>query len=180
MATKHLITVDEFAQMATADYEAYELVDGELIPLPSPTPLHGMILCRIAQLIQNYFDRNSIGGVIAETDCRVIGDVVRRPDLSIFLGERWQQLDLKTVPVPTAPDIAVEVYSPSEYVIDATRKVREYLNSGSQEVWLLDSENLELQVRTKAGIRILDAGDVLETPLLPGFSAGVSMLLAGR
>ena len=52
MATKHPMTVDEFARMETADNEAYELVDGELIPLPRPTPLHGMILCRIAQLIQ--------------------------------------------------------------------------------------------------------------------------------
>jgi Uma2 family endonuclease len=180
MATKHLITVDEFARMETAEDEAYELVDGELIPLPSPTPLHGMIRDRLVQLIRNYFDRNPIGGAISETDCRVIGNVVRRPDLSIFLGERWLQLDLKTIPVPTAPDIAVEVYSPAEYVIDPTRKVREYLNSGSQEVWLFDSENLELQVRTSAGIRILYAGDALESPLLPGFSAAVAMLLAGR
>jgi Uma2 family endonuclease len=133
MATKHLITVEEFSQMETADNEWYELVDGELIPLPSPTPLHGIIRDRIARLIGNYFDRNPIGGAIAETDCRVIGETVRRPDLSIFLADRWQQLDLKTVPVPSAPDIAVEVCSPCEHVIDVTRKVREYLASGAQE-----------------------------------------------
>lgn len=180
MATKQLISVEEFAQMETADTEAYELVDGELIPLPSATPLHGMIRGFLEHLIRNYFERNPIGGVIAETDCRVIGGGVRRPDLSIFLGERWQQLDLRTVPVLSAPDIAVEVYSPSEQVIEATRKVREYLSSGSQEVWLLDYENRELQVRTKAGIRVLNEDEVLETPLLPGFSLAVSMLLAGR
>jgi Uma2 family endonuclease len=179
MATK-LITVEEFARMETADNEAYELVDGELIPLPGPTPWHARIRDRLVQLIRNYFDRNPIGGAISETDCRVTGNVVRRPDLSIFLGERWLQLDLKTIPVPSAPDIAVEVYSPAEYVIDATRKVREYLNSGSQEVWLLDSENLELQVRTKAAIRVLNTGDVLESLLLPGFSIAVAALLAGR
>jgi len=180
MATKHLITVDEFARMQTADDEAYELVDGELIRLPSATPLHAEIRGRLEYRIRSYFDRHPIGGAIAETDCRVIGEVVRRPDLSIFLAERWQKLDLNAVPVAGAPDIAVEVYSPSEPASDVTRKAREYLQSGSQEVWLLDSENLELQVRTKAGIRVLDAGDALATPLLPGFSAGVSSLLAGR
>ena len=58
----------------------------------------------VARLVGNYFERNPIGGVIAETGCRVTGNVVRRPDLSIFLGERWQQLDLRTVPVASAPD----------------------------------------------------------------------------
>jgi hypothetical protein len=38
MATKALMTVEQFANMKTADNEAYELVDGELIPLPGATP----------------------------------------------------------------------------------------------------------------------------------------------
>ena len=40
MSTKTLITVEEFAAMKTADTEQYELVNGELVPLSSPTPKH--------------------------------------------------------------------------------------------------------------------------------------------
>ncbi|MFN0104212.1 MAG: Uma2 family endonuclease [Bryobacteraceae bacterium] len=174
------MTVEEFVQMNPVSDETYELVDGELISLPSPTPLHGIIRDRSVQLIWNYFDRNPIGGAIGETDCRIASDTVRRPDLSIFLGEHWQQLDLKKVPAPFAPDIAMEVVSPSEHVVDVNRKVRDYLVAGSIEVWLLDPENGELHVRTKAGIRLLQGSDTLESPLLPGFSIAVATLLAGR
>lgn len=174
------MTVEEFVQMTTPETEAYELVDGELFLLPRPTPLHAMILSRLVQSVWNYFDSTSVGAAISTTDCRISDNNVRRPDLSIFLGERWKQLDLKKVPVPFAPDIAVEVFSPSEHVIDVNRKVRDYLGAGSQEVWLLDPENGELHVRTKGSIRILEGADTLESALLPGFSVAVETLLAGR
>ena len=180
MSTKTLITAEEFAHMETAENESYELVDGELIPLPSAIPLHGLIRDKLVYLVRNYFDKNLIGGAVSGTDCRITSDTVRKPDLSVFLAERWQQLDLYSVPVPFAPDIAVEVLSPSEHAMDVTRKVRDYLSAGSKEVWLLDHDNGELQIRTKSGIRLLEGNDALTSPLLPGFSVSVADLLAGR
>ena len=180
MATGALLTVEQFVEMNVADDQSYELVDGELVPLPSATPLHSIIQGRMIQLLRNYFDRNPIGGVLGDTDCRVGEGTVRKPDLALFSGERWQHLDLKKVPVPYAPDIAVEVLSPSEHALDVNRKVRDYLGAGSQEVWLLDPENGELHVRTKPGIRILQQSDTLESALLPGFSVAAGSLLAGR
>jgi Uma2 family endonuclease len=178
MATEALMTVEEFARMETADTEAYELVDGELVPLSSATPLHNIVRDRLIQLIRNYFDRQTIGGAMSETDCQIGEDTVRKPDFSIFLGERWKKIDLKKAPVPFAPDIAVEVLSPSEHAIDINRKIKDYLSAGSQEVWLLDVENVELQIRTKAGIRLFEGSSALESALLPGFSVAVATLLA--
>ena len=180
MATKALLTAEEFAQMTTAENEDYELVDGELIPLSSPTALHNRIRSRIDRYVESYFDKNPIGGSTCETDCRLTNDTVRRPDLSIFIGDEWEQLDLNRVPLPLAPAIAVEVLSPSEQIGDVNRKIRDYLGAGSKEVWLLDHANGELHVRTKAGIRVLQGSDVLDSPLLPGFAVIVADLLAGR
>ena len=179
MATAALMTADEFAQMSTAEAEDYELVEGELIALPSGNPLHAEIRGRTERLIRNYFERNPIGRVLGEIDCRIADDTVRRPDVSVFLGDRLKQIDPNKVPVPFAPDIAVEVLSPSESAVDVHRKVLNYLAAGSQEVWLLDHANAELFIRTSSGIRLLSAGDALESPLLPGFSAAVADLLAG-
>ena len=179
MATIPLITAEAFAHMNTAENEDYELVDGELIPLSSAIPLHNMIRDKAVQLVRNYFDRNSIGGAAAETDCRINSDTVRKPDLSIFIGEDWMRLDRKRIPVPFAPTIAVEVLSPSEHTVDLNRKVRDYLAAGSKEVWLLDHENGELHVRTKKEIRVLVVEDSLDSPLLPGFTANVGNLLSG-
>ena len=180
MATKALMTAEEFAQMNTAENEDYELVDGELIPLSSPTPRHNRIRSRIDRYIESYFDKNPIGGSTCETDCRISSDTVRKPDLSIFIGDEWEQFDLDRIPVPIAPAIAVEVLSPSEHIMDVNRKVRDYLGAGSKEVWLLDHANGELHVRTKAGVRVLQGSDLLDSPLLPGFSVNVAQLLAGR
>ena len=81
------------------------------------------------------------------------------------------------IPVPFAPDIAVEVLSASEIAVDVRRKVLDCLRAGSQEVWLLDHANGEILVHTSHGIRVLQAADVLESPLLPGFSVPVTDLV---
>ena len=179
MATKTLMTVEEFAQISAPETEDYELVEGELSPLPSATPTHGLICENVSLLIGTYFLENRIGKVLSEVDCRVADDTVRRPDRSIFLAARLAQIDPKTVPIPFAPDIAVEVLSHSEMAIDVNRKIREYLGSGSKEVWILDHENGEVFVHTNNGIRLLVGNDALKSPLLPGFAALVNDLLAG-
>jgi Uma2 family endonuclease len=70
------------------------------------------------------------------------------------------------------------VLSPSEGAIDLRHKVRDYLRGGSREVWLLDHSNGEVQVNTSSGIRVLEASDVLDSPLLPGFGVKVADLIA--
>ena len=179
MSTKTLMTVEEFAQITSPETEDFELVDGELIPLSSGTYLHAVIRGRTEHLILGYLERNPIGGVASEIDCRLSENTVRRPDVSIFLSDLFHQADLQKVPLPFAPDIAVEVLSPSESMTAVNRKVLEYLAAGSREVWLLDYDNGEVFIQTNSGIRLLRGTDAVETPLLPGFSVVVNVLLAG-
>jgi Uma2 family endonuclease len=180
MATATLMTVEEFARMSTPETEDYELVEGVLVPLPSANPMHAHVRDRLVQLLWNYFDQRPTGVVLGEVDCRIGSDTVRRPDLAIFLAGRLDGVDRKKVPMPFAPDIAVEVLSPSETALDANRKVLEYLAAGSREVWQFDHENGEIFIRTEAGIRLLHGADaVLDSPLLPGFSAPLTRVLAG-
>ena len=180
MSTKTLMTVEDFAQMNTPETEDYELVEGELVPLASGNPIHAFIRGRFEHRLWNYFEHSPIGVVLAEVDCRINDELVRRPDLSIFLVDRLNGLDRRKIPLPFPPDIAVAVLSPSENVIEVHRKALEYLKGGSQEVWQLDHENGEVFVQTDSGIRLLRGAEaVLETPLLPGFSVSVTTLLAG-
>lgn len=177
MSTKALMTAEQFGQMITADTEDYELVEGELIPLSSGTLRHNKIRDLVLILLWTYFKGNPIGEAVSENDCRITDDTVRRPDVSIFLGEILKDVDPDKIPVPFAPDIAVEVLSPSESAVNVRRRVRDYLRVGGQEVWLLDHANGEVLVHTSAGIRVLQGTDVLESPLLPGFSAAVADLV---
>ena len=177
MSTKTLMTVAEFAQLNLEDTEDFELVEGELMPLSSATPLHARICGRLIRELGSYFDRQHLGEALGDVDCQLSSNTVRRPDVAVFLSERLRQIDLKRIPIPFPPDIAVEVLSPSELAVHVNRKALEYLRSGSQEVWLLDPENGEVFVQTDAGMRLLRGSDLIDSPLLPGFTAKVSDLL---
>ena len=179
MSTRTLMTVEEFAQMIPAESEGFELLEGELIPLSSGNPIHSEICSLMIQLLRNYFDQVRIGRALIEMDCRITDSTVFRPDISIFVGDRLNQIDRRKVPLPFAPDIAVEVLSPSEGFMDVNRKVSAYLQAGSCEVWLLDYGSVEILIKTNSGVRLLRGQDVLESPLLPGFTVIVSKLLAG-
>jgi Uma2 family endonuclease len=179
MAPATLMTVEEFARMSTSETEDYELVAGELVPLPSANPMQAYIRGRLEQVLWNYFDHNPTGVVLSEVDCRINENTVRRPDLAIFVAGRLDGVDRTKIPLPFAPDIAVEVLSPSEIASAVNRKVLQYLAGGSKEVWVLDRENHEIFIQTDESIRLLRGDVVLETPLLPGFSAPMSKILAG-
>jgi len=179
MSTKTLMTVQDFEQMQTGETEGYELVDGEVVALPSATPERVAIRDLVGHLLWQYFKGNPIGKAYGELDCRISNETVRRPDVAVFLGaERLQQIDRKKVPVALAPDIAIEVLSPSESAINVRRKVLDYLRAGSREVWLLDHSNAEILVNNTTGIHVLQGTDALESPLLPGFSVSVAEVLS--
>lgn len=177
MGTKTLLTVEQFAQMATAETEDYELVEGELISLSSPTPLHAEICSRLERIVRDYFERASKGRVFRDVDCQLTHETVRRPDLAIFLAPRVQLIDLRQVPIPFAPDIAVEVLSPSESAIEVNRKVVDYLAVGAQEVWVIDHANREQFIHSEAGIRRFRGSDTVESPVLPELTFSIAKLL---
>lgn len=175
--TTTLLTAEQFAQLETAEDEHFELIEGELIPLSSPTPWHAQICYRMERRVRDYFEHQAGGIAFRDIDCVLSSNMVRRPDVAIFLAARAPLIDLKKIPVPFPPDIAVEVISPSELAISVNRKALDYLRAGSQEVWLLDPENGEIFVQRDSGITLLRGSDVLASPLLPGFTVSAAELL---
>lgn len=161
------MTVEELAELNIPETEDYELVDGELVPLASGSLLHSLIQGKLLYLLANYFDVYPPSAAVTSLHCQLGERLVRRPDVAVFLGDQWRQIDRYRTPAALTPDIAVEVVSPSEHILDVTRKVREYLEAGAKEVWFVDEANGEVQVRTTGSIRLLEAGDTLSTPLLP-------------
>jgi len=77
-----------------------------------------------------------------------------------------------------APDLAVEVFSPSDSPAQLMRKIKQYLAAGAHTIWVVYPEQKQVHVIEAAGAdRILDAADTLDCPeLLPGFSVPVESL----
>ena len=177
-STTTLLTVEQFAELPDDERSHYELVEGELIFVASGLPVHAWVRDGLGAHVRWFLRHEKLGVVLWEVDCRTGPSTVRRPDLAFFTSDRWRLVDPYRIPIALAPYIAVEVLSPSESAVDVNRKVLEYLAAGSREVWVLDSGNQEIHVRTAEGIRVLRASDLLESPLLPGFSIPVAEALS--
>jgi Uma2 family endonuclease len=177
MATKTLLTVEQFEQLPD-DGLRHELDEGELISMPSPFGKHGEIQGETCSILRNFVRPRSLGKVFVETGFRLSHDTVRAPDVSFIRVERASALDLNRR-FECAPDLAIEIISPSETATEIAHKVRQYLQAGAA-VWVVYPEDRTIHVfETSKNARILEADDLLEAPsLLPGFSVRVSELFA--
>jgi Uma2 family endonuclease len=101
-----------------------------------------------------------------------------RPDVSILVGDKIRQLDPDRIPIPGAPDIAIEIISPSERASDSQAKVAAYLRNGVSEVWQFYPKSRMVQIHKGNGSVTLSSQDQITTPLLPGLALAVSTVLA--
>ena len=175
MTTKALLSVEDYAALDEPEGVRYELSEGELIVTPSPNYVHHEIRDKFNARLRALVDVQKLGGVTSETDFKLLGETVRRPDVAFIRADRLRGIDLEQIPLPLAPDLAIEIVSRSERAADLLLKVSQYLAAGTSAVWLF-YPNTRLAYRYLPGklepeVRSADAGHTFEEPeLLPGFS----------
>ncbi len=116
---------------------------------------------------------------IADTGFRLREDTVRAPDLAFVRKENVDAVHRRGFCVGT-PDLAVEIFSPSDSVRQLMRKVKQYFAAGCHTVWIVYPERREVNVLEASGAdRLLRAGGLIEAPeLLPGLSVDVAEFFA--
>lgn len=143
-----------------------ELVDGEIELSPSPLPRHSKIILRLSRMLMDHADLHGGGEVFSDIDVVFDQHNVRRPDLFWFGPERGPIPDDRAI--DQAPDLAVEVVSPSSVEIDRDVKFKLYLNHGVKFYWIVDPAQRSFEVfdlRRGNGQRVIEAGhDVEVTP----------------
>jgi Uma2 family endonuclease len=113
----------------------FELLGGKVYEMASPTFLHNWIALKLARFIDEYLDAHPIGYVAHEVD-HVLGEQdVLRPDVHFMRRGRLASLDVRP---RLAPDLAVEILSPSNSEPAIGAKIRAYLEHGTELVWVLD------------------------------------------
>lgn len=176
MSTKTLLTADELEQMPDDDSVRTELDEGELITMP-PTGLeHGYYETAIALILGGYVKKNRLGRVYSgDSGFRLSTGTVRAPDVAFVRQERIEALHGKGY-AKGAPDLAVEIFSPSDSIPQLMRKVKQYFAAGCHTVWIVYPDTRELHVLEASGAdRLLRDNDPVEAPeLLPGFSVPVA------
>jgi Uma2 family endonuclease len=178
MSSKTLLTADALEQMTDDDSVRTELDQGELIRMPPAGGDHAYREVEVGAILRNYVRKNQLGRVYgADAGFRLNAETVRSPDVAFVRKERVAGLHSKGF-LNGPPDLAVEIFSPSDSVPQLMRKVKQYFAAGTHTVWIVYPETREIHVLEASGAdHILREGNLIEAPeLLPGFSVPVAGL----
>ena len=179
MSTKTLLTLADFEKLQPPDGLRYELDEGELVTMTFPRPEHNRVVKQVFLLLHDFLEAHPLGELFFPDTGFVLSRepvTLRGPDLSFLRADRARRVDPKP-DIDGAPDLVIEVVSPTDSAQDLNRKVHQYLHSGAQEVWVAHPDTREIYVHDASGVRRLGAHQVLESQaLLPGFSIPVETL----
>ena len=177
------LTYDDFL-LFPDDGKRHELIDGEHYVTPSPNRKHQKVSLNISLMMGNWLEQNPIGQIYYAPFEVIFSmfDVVE-PDLLYMSNERAAQV-LTDANVQGAPELVIEIGSPSTRQRDETIKRRLYEQSGVSEYWVVDPEIDVVRVyrRGPKGFERpeelrAESGDVLTTPLLPGLSLPLARIV---
>ncbi len=180
MSQPALLTADELLHLHIPD-KRVELVKGVLVVREPPGLRHGRVAMELARRLANHADGRGLGRVYAaETGFTLFRDpdTVRAPDVAFVRSERL--LDPEPVGFgDLAPDLVVEVLSPSDRAGAVLAKVADWLSAGTRLVWVVDPERRLARVYRQDGTEALVARD--ETldgeDVVPGFSCALSAVV---
>ena len=170
------MTYDQYC-LLPEDGNQYELFDGELVMTPSPSARHQDIVGKLYALLLQHVQSNSLGKVyVAPLDTIFDQYTVLQPDILFVSRERVPEVVKERI--EGAPDLVVEVLSPSTFHKDLRRKMHVYSQFGVWEYWIVDPEEQTMELYQRVGEKLqlarrFASQETFQSPLLPGFELDV-------
>lgn len=162
------------------DQMRHELIDGEHFMSPSPLVRHQRILRRLLHALEGWNEGARAGEVFCAPTDIVFGPTnVVVPDLLFVSAARAAIIGEKNI--QGAPDLLVEILSPSTRDRDLGAKLRLYRRFGVREYWIVDPDANTMTVHrldpTGTPSQILTAAGTITSPVLPGLSLPLAAIL---
>jgi Uma2 family endonuclease len=141
-------TVEDFLSLEEKNTFC-EIINGELIMSPSPTPYHQIVLGNLYDILKSYSKNQEKGSTVffAPLDLFLDDRNVFQPDL-IYISEQNKNI-ITDRGVEGVPDLIVEIISPSNQFADRNKKKKTYQQMGVGEYWIVDPANKTLEVYYK-------------------------------
>ena len=186
--TQERLTYDDYLALPET-MQRYEVIDGKLIMEPAPLFGHQWHSRKIFQPMANYVDENLLGLVVyAPVDIMITRAPLRtrQPDLLYISFERMTQLgleDMEELPfLDIAPDLVVEIVSPSESQGKISDKLADYGRMGVGECWLVRPRESTIEVvqftaDLSRSVERFSNGARVQSHVLPGWEPVVDDLL---
>ncbi|MBI4544544.1 MAG: Uma2 family endonuclease [Gemmatimonadetes bacterium] len=176
------LTVEQFERLPENELYRLELVRGWIVREPRPAPLHARVASILNRHLAEFVEGSGLGAVFDEMGVVLYEEpgTVRGPDLCFYVRDRIPAQGYGKGFWHVAPDLAVEILSPSNSASDILEKVTEYLDRGARLVWVVDPDSRSVTVyRSLREIQLLRGDDVLEGgDVLPGFRLPLARLFA--
>ncbi len=177
MAQRPMTAADYFAMPDTE--ERYELIEGRLVVMPSPTLDHQDLVLEIAVALRSY--QQATGGrvVIAPADVELGLKTVFQPDVFYIAPDGKAEAREH---VTGGPDLVVEVSSPSTKTYDTREKLPVYAMHGVREAWIVDAKRKTVTVHYADNARFVRSaavafGEVIPSLVVEVGSAGLERFL---
>ena len=160
----------------------YEIVNGVLYMAPSPTGEHQDAVGRIYHYLLIHFEFAGLGKArFAPFDVRLSPKHVFQPDVLLVLNSHRDRIQRRYI--LGAPDLVVEIASPSTANIDRREKLDAYARYGVPEYWLVDAdartvELLMLEDSKYRSLGLFEGEDTLPTKIVPMFPVQVQQFFA--
>ena len=174
------LTVRCYMSIPEGDDKRYELIDGELILAPSPIPQHQIIAGNLFEILIGFVRAQGLGRVIISPMDVVLSDHdVFQPDVLFISRDRLHIVGERNI--QGAPDLVIEILSPSTETRDRGIKLTQYLRYGVRECWIVDPQERTLEV-LQAGdtdfetVRVYPEGTTATSPILEGIQVEVDRL----
>ena len=170
-------TYKDYRNLPESETKRYELVEGELIMVPSPTTDHQRISWNLERMLGDFVQRHDLGLLLhAPLDVVFSQEDVVQPDIFFISKERWQIITKENI--QGAPDLIVEVLSLATAGRDRTYKRTLYARHGVTEYWIVAPEegSIEVMKLGEAGFETVDIyrrRNTLTSPLLKGLQLDV-------
>lgn len=180
MAATKLFTVEDLATLDSLP-ERCELIEGAVVGESPSGGEHAYIASRLHGHLFVFCEGRIDCELFIADGGFVLGrnpDTLIAPDVALAMAERLKDVERPQGAIPIAPDLAVEVKSPTNTTAELIRKVGLYLAGGTKLVWLVRPVEQTVTVfQSDAAERVLGFDDTLDGgELLPGFALPLNVL----
>lgn len=179
------VTLDAFYQMDDLPEWGAELANGEVIVTPPPASDHSYLARALFRAMDAHVVAHTLGEVFGDGsgyELPIAGrpDTYRIPDVSFIRAGRIPRPRVRHRALALAPDLAVEVRSPSDTPRVLGGKLADYFDAGTALVWVVDGDARTVEVHAPGTpVRVLGEGDALDGgAVLPGFTLPLARLFA--
>lgn len=175
------MTIEEFETLPETE-GIEELSCGFIVREPPPSDFHARLVTLVSHILMKYVDQHPGCGKVYSEGGFVLSEspaTMRQPDIAFVRMDRVPP-GYKTKAFRGAPDLAIEIQSPSNRAGDTLRKISEFLDAGTPTVWVIDPATETVVIHDQSGIpQILSSHDRLEGgEILPGLSIDLAALFA--